>query len=115
MQSLLVRPQSLHHEVFVIQPEECLNADTALQFYHHLNIAVSSNHYSQLLIDMQQVKQIDSAGLMALISAFKLAKKFNKQLSLCSVSFPVRMILELTQLDKVLEIVEPVNSVANAA
>ena len=114
MQSLLIRPKALQHEVFVIQPKGYLNADAALQLHHHLNIGVSSEQHSRLLIDMQQVEQLDSAGLMALISAFKLAKKFNKHLSLCSVSYSVRMILELTQLDQVLEIVEPIK-VANAA
>lgn len=104
MQSLLIRPQSTRPKSFVIQPKGCLNADTALQFLHHLDAAILSNQHTQLLVDMQQVDSIDSAGLMALVSALKLAKKFNKQLSLCSVSYSVRMILELTQLDQVLKI-----------
>ncbi len=53
---------------------------------------------------MGQVESIDSAGLMVLVSALSMAQRLNKRLSLCSVSHSVRMIFELTQLDKVFEI-----------
>lgn len=105
MRSLLDRPLSTCYEAFVIQPEGALNATTAMQFHHQLNAAVASIHHPHLIVDMQSVDQIDSAGLMAIVSALKLAKKFNKQLSFCSLTCPVRMILELTRLDQVLVIV----------
>lgn len=105
MRSLLACPQTRSQEAFVIQPEGTLNATTVMHFHHQINTAVASSYHPSLLIDMQYVDQIDSAGLMALVLAFKLAKKFDKQLSLCSLSHTVRMILELTQLDRVLEIV----------
>jgi anti-anti-sigma factor len=104
MRSLLARPQ-ISQEAFVIQPAGTLNATTVMHFHHQMNAAVASAYHPSLLVDMQHVDQIDSAGLMALIAAFKLAKKFDKQLSFCSLSYTVRMILELTQLDRVLEIV----------
>lgn len=105
MRSLLARPQTLSQAVFVIQPEGALTATTAMHFHHQMNAAVASSYYPSLLVDMQHVDHIDSAGLMALVSAYKLARKFDKQLSFCSLSYSVRMILELTQLDRVLEIV----------
>ncbi len=75
-----------------------------MQFHHQLHAAITS-HHPVLMVDMQHVEQMNSAGLMALVTAQKLAQKFNKQLSFCSLSHPVRMVLELTQLDRVLQIV----------
>ncbi|MDX2228617.1 MAG: STAS domain-containing protein [Leptolyngbyaceae cyanobacterium bins.349] len=106
MRSLLARPQTSAHAAIVIQPIGALNAGTVMQFHHELNGALANGHHPNLLIDMRQVEHIDSAGVMALVSAVKLTKKFNKQFLLCSVSRPVRMILELTQLDSILEIIE---------
>jgi anti-sigma B factor antagonist len=114
MQLLLARPQTSFHEAIVIQPTDSLTAATVVQFHSELNWAVGVDHRSNLLVDMQQVDQIDREGLMALVSALKLAQKFKKQIFLCSVSYSVRMILELTRLDSILEIIEmptlPVNS-----
>lgn len=114
MQMLLTRPQKIRHPAIVIQPQGGLNAENAIQFYSKLNVAISSNLHSGLLIDMQHVELIDSAGLMALVSAFRLAKNSNKQFHLCSVSHSVRMILELTQLDQVLEIIASPASVTSS-
>lgn len=101
MQSLLVRPKSA-----IIQPFGSLCAANAITFQHQLNAAVLSDKNESLLVDLGQVDSIDSTGLMALVSAQRVAKRLNKRLGLCSVSKQVRMILELTQLDRVFEIFE---------
>jgi anti-anti-sigma factor len=101
MQSVLVRPQAT-----VIQPVGSLSAANAIKFQHQLNAAVLSDKNASLLVDMGQVEFIDSAGLMALVSAQSMAHRLNKQFELCSVSRQVRMILELTQLDRVFKIFE---------
>jgi anti-anti-sigma factor len=107
MQNVLIRPQgSSSKNAQVIQPAGALNADTANQFQAQLNDAVQSEQHSGLLIDMGLVESIDSAGLMVLVSALKSAQELGKQFHLCSVSFPIRMVLELTQLDRVFEILE---------
>lgn len=104
--SRLVTPQP-NHEAAVIQLESSLTASTVMQFHQTLHAALlASSQYCHLVLDMQQVEQIDCAGLMALVAAFKLAVKFNKQLFLCSVSRPVQMVLELTQLDQVFLVLE---------
>jgi len=43
---------------------------------------------------------------MALVSALKLAQKLGRRFSLCSVSPSLKIIFELTQVDKVFEIFE---------
>lgn len=106
MQSLLVRPQ-----VVVIRPSGSLNATIAAEFQSELTAAVLSEQNSALLIDLSQVEAIDSAGLMALVSALNLAKANDKQLSLCSVSASIRIIFELTQLDGVFQIFDNCSTV----
>lgn len=101
MQNVLVRPQAS-----VIQPHGSLSAANALKFQAQLNAAILSDQNSMLLIDMAQVESIDSAGLMALVSALKIAQRLNKQFILCAVSHSIRMILELTQLDRVIDILD---------
>lgn len=55
---------------------------------------------------MAQVESIDSAGLMALVAALSLSQRLNKRFSLCAISHSVRIILELTQLDRAFEVLE---------
>ena len=105
MQSLLSYPQDFS-ETAVIQPKGLYDSESADHFHTQLNQAISSNQYSKFLIDMEQVKNLDNLGLMTLVAALKVAHSSNKHFALCSVSHPVRMILELTQLDKIIEIVE---------
>lgn len=99
MQSILIRPQAA-----VIQPCGALSADSAIKVQHQLNTAILSDQNSRVWIDMEQVESIDSAGLMALVSSLKLAKRVSKPVSLCSVSHSIRMVFELSQLDTVCEI-----------
>ncbi|MER3435283.1 MAG: anti-anti-sigma factor [Leptolyngbya sp. ERB_1_1] len=100
MQSL-VRPP-----VAIIRPCGALNAATAAQFRHQLHTAVLSEQNSALLIDMSKVESLDSAGLMVLVSALNLAQANQKRFSLCCVTVAIRIVFELTQLDRVFEIFE---------
>ncbi len=99
MQSVLVRPQTI-----VICPKGYVNAANALVLQDQLAIAVHSEQNSALLVDMRDVESLDSAGLMALVSTLSLAQKQSKRFSLCSMSASIRIIFELTQLDRIFEI-----------
>ncbi|NJK75466.1 MAG: STAS domain-containing protein [Oscillatoriales cyanobacterium RU_3_3] len=104
MQTLLAQQQiavlSLDH----------LNAATAGQFQRELGAAICAPGVVGVAVDLAQVSFLDSAGLMALVSGLKQAKSLNRKFSLCSVGPGVRMILELSQLDRVFEIFEDVES-----
>lgn len=101
MQSVLIRPQTA-----VIRPSGAINAANASEFQNQLTEAVLSDKYSAVVVDLSQVEALDSAGLMALVSALNLSQVRQKRLSLCSVSLSIRIIFELTQLDRVFEIFE---------
>jgi anti-sigma B factor antagonist len=62
-------------------------------------------HRNQLwVINLADVDFMDSAGLIPLVKALKAARGCGCRLVLCNVASPVRLILELTQLDSVFEI-----------
>ncbi|MEH1873560.1 STAS domain-containing protein [Nostoc sp.] len=56
-----------------------------------------------LLIDMKEVKFIDSSGLGALVSAMQMVRTANKKLFVCSISDQVRMLFELTKMDRIFQ------------
>jgi anti-anti-sigma factor len=97
---------TLHSQVTIIQPSGHINAANAAEFQNQLATAVASESYSVVLVDMQQVESLDSAGLMALVSALSLAQTLKRRFSLCSVAPSIRIIFELTQLDGAFEIFE---------
>lgn len=101
MQTVLI-----HQPIAILHPSGHLNASTATEFQHQLIQAISAQGTAALLVNMQQVEFLDSAGLMSLVSALRLARSLNRRFSLCSVSPTIRMVFELSQLDRVFEIFE---------
>jgi anti-sigma B factor antagonist len=56
-----------------------------------------------LLIDLKDVKFVDSSGLGALVSAMQMVRKAESKLFVCSVNDQVRMLFELTKLDRIFQ------------
>jgi|SRR5579883_133677 anti-anti-sigma factor len=54
-----------------------------------------------VLIDLKDVKFIDSSGLGTLVSVMKIVNTASSQLFLCSVNGQIKMLFELTKMDKV--------------
>jgi anti-sigma B factor antagonist len=98
MQSLLSRAQGS-----LFRAQGHVNASSAPEFSAQLQQVVSSDA-TAILVDMSQVESMDSAGLMVLVTSLNLSQQLNKRLALCSVPAPVQIILEMTQLDRVFEI-----------
>ncbi len=112
MQSVLTRPQDTQAiadgKFTVIRPQGAMSAANALALQDQLAKAVMSPNSAALTVDMSQVESLDSAGLMTLVSTLNLAQRLNKPFNLCSLSAPSRIVLELCQLDRAFEIVEPI-------
>lgn len=100
----------INEKVTTLYPQKYLSADNAGQFSQELQAAVETSKRSPLLVNMENVEFIDSAGLMALIDAFRFAKDLDCKLGICSVAAPVKMVFELTQLDNVFNIFESQDS-----
>lgn len=69
-------------------------------------LAIAGEQYSVWVIDMSHVEFIDSSGLGALVVAQKTAKKNGCRLVVSHLSDVTRMVFEITQLDRVFEIVD---------
>ncbi|MEQ8754992.1 MAG: STAS domain-containing protein [Coleofasciculus sp. G1-WW12-02] len=95
---------TLNSKLSIVRPTGQVNASNALEFDHQLKSAILSDRYSTVLIDMEQVESLDSAGLGILVSALRLAQQRNQRFSICRVGDSVRIIFELTQLDQAMEI-----------
>ncbi len=89
-----------------IEPQGYISAANSPQFLDQLTTAVTKEEESVLLVDMKEVEFLDSAGLMALVKAFRLAQSRGRRFTICSLAPSVRMVFELTQLDRVFEIFE---------
>ncbi|MFM7423784.1 MAG: STAS domain-containing protein [Elainella sp.] len=100
--------------VTVVQPSGHINTANATRLRQQLAESLSSQQVSSLWIDMSQVESLDSAGLMVLVSTLTLAQRLDKQFKLFGVSPAVRIVFELTQLDRVFEILD-IQSLQKAA
>lgn len=56
-----------------------------------------------LLIDMQKVDFINSSGLGALVLIMQLVRAANAQIFICSINDQVKMLFELTKMDRVFQ------------
>jgi anti-anti-sigma factor len=92
-------------QLTIIQPSGHINASNATEFQRQLTTEVASQKHS-VLVDMHRVESIDSAGLMALVSALSLSQNLKRRFSLCCVAPSIRIIFELTKLDRAFEIYE---------
>lgn len=57
-----------------------------------------------VLIDCQDVTFMDSSGLGALVLAFKTLRAADIKMAICSINEQVRILFELTSMDKVFDI-----------
>ena len=88
------------------KPEGYLSAANSSELLKSLTAKVKSSQDPALVVDMEAVEFMDSAGLMVLVKAFRLAESLGRRFAICSLAPSVRIVFELTQLDKAFEIFE---------
>ncbi|EDX84318.1 hypothetical protein S7335_2015 [Synechococcus sp. PCC 7335] len=71
-----------------------------------LTDAMALDHASELVVDMSKVESMDNAGLVSLMAALNEAKPFYDRLSIYSAPPSIRIVLELTQLDRLFTMVD---------
>ncbi|WP_414566243.1 MULTISPECIES: STAS domain-containing protein [unclassified Anabaena] len=89
--------------VSVIEPSGILNAVKGNELRREITNLISTG-IEIVLIDLQEVNFIDSSGLGALVAAMQSVKQANGKLFICSVNDQVRMVFELTKMDRILQI-----------
>lgn len=101
--------QTMMNAMAIVQAQGSLNASNAQDFHLSLVERIHCDKSAGLVVDMSQVESLDSAGLISLVSALKQARERSKRFCLCAVPPAIRIIFELTQLDRVFEMVEDVS------
>ena len=89
--------------VQVVRPSGILDGTKAGQFRQEISNLVESN-VDIVLIDFQDVTFMDSSGLGALVLALKTVRAAGGKLFVCSVNEQIKMLFELTSMDRVFEI-----------
>lgn len=90
-----------HDRYAVIKPEGRLTAPTVPTLRKAIDELVSSGT-ARLVVDLSATDFIDSSGLGALIGGLKSARLADGDLRIAGVTEPVRRVLKLTNLDRVL-------------
>ncbi|MEH2119562.1 STAS domain-containing protein [Nostoc sp.] len=93
----------MREEVKVIKLTGNLNATTSQDFRQNINNILETGA-KIVLVDFKDVTFMDSSGLGALVLAFKTLRAADTKLALCSINEQVRILFELTNMDKVFEI-----------
>ena len=91
-------------EIKVIQPVGILDGIQGSQLRREVLDLIQAGTRN-ILIDCEKIKFVDSSGLGALVTIMRSAKQANGCFAICSINDQVKMLLELTSMDKVLKIV----------
>ncbi|MBD1863522.1 MULTISPECIES: STAS domain-containing protein [Trichocoleus] len=87
----------------VIQPVGILDGTQVNHLRQEINNAVTAST-DIVLIDLENVTFMDSSGLGALVIALKSVRSAGGKLFLCSINDQVKMLFQLTSMDRVFEI-----------
>lgn len=90
-------------KVTVLEPSGILDGIRGNQLRQEVS-EIIKNGSDILLIDLKDVKFVDSSGLGALVSAMQMVRKAESKLFVCSVNDQVKMLFELTKLDRIFQI-----------
>ncbi|UZQ53775.1 STAS domain-containing protein [Trichothermofontia sichuanensis B231] len=87
----------------IIQPAGVLDRNMGRELRDEVTVLVNQD-VPAILVDLSQVVFVDSSGLGALVSCLKLARAAQCQLAICGLNDQVKMLLELTSMDRVFKI-----------
>ncbi|PSB31088.1 STAS domain-containing protein [Stenomitos frigidus] len=91
-----------------LQPPTHFNSRGGITFQQQV-AALEPEKGDTWLIDMAQVEFIDSAGILSLVSALNLAHRQGCRVTVCHLRPAIRLIFEITQLDRAFDIVDGSN------
>lgn len=92
-------------DVTILQPAGILDSTQASTFRQNVSDCVRDGA-KHILIDFQDVTFMDSSGLGALVLALKTARSSKVKMSICAINDQVKMLFELTSMDRVFELHE---------
>jgi anti-sigma B factor antagonist len=76
-------------------------------------ILLHTEEIKKLIIDLSEVDYCDSSGLSAILLAFRILQSNEGHIRLASPTKNVKILIEISQLDRVLQICNTVNEAVN--
>lgn len=89
--------------VKIIEPAGILDGTQAETFREQVDAALAGGT-EKLLIDLRNISFVDSSGLGALVMVLKKVRAAQKEMYVCSINDQVRMLFELTSMDRVFQV-----------
>ncbi|MBW4650680.1 MAG: STAS domain-containing protein [Kastovskya adunca ATA6-11-RM4] len=89
--------------VKIVEPSGILDGTKAGPFRQEISDLIDANA-DIILIDFQKITFMDSSGLGALVLTLKTVRAAGGKLFICSVNDQIKMLFELTSMDRVFEI-----------
>ncbi|HEY9849650.1 MAG TPA: STAS domain-containing protein [Leptolyngbyaceae cyanobacterium] len=87
----------------IVQPIGILDSTKGSQFRQEVSDLVNEGA-KIVLVDFQDITFMDSSGLGALVLSLKTVRASGGKLFICSINEQVRMLFELTSMDRVFQI-----------
>ena len=94
----------MNYETKIIQPVGILDGIQGNKLRREVLDLIQAGA-KNILIDCEKIKFVDSSGLGALVTIMRSAKQVNGRFAICSINDQIKMLLELTSMNKVLAIV----------
>lgn len=89
--------------VQIIEPKGILDGTKTANFEQQVEKSIEIGVHT-ILIDFSDVTFMDSSGLGALVKVFKTLEAADVSLYLCSINEQIRMLFELTSMDRYFQI-----------
>ena len=90
----------MRSDVHILQPTGVLDGNTTNELRSQIKESIQAGK-QMILVDLQDVNFMNSSGIGALVAALKDVKKSGGDLFLCSLSDQVRIIFQLTKMERV--------------
>lgn len=93
----------MSQSVRILEPEDIIDAGGGGKVYAEIS-AVMGAGVEKILIDLKNISFMDSYGLRMMVMIHQLAREHGTELYLCSLHEQLRIVLELSKMDKFFDI-----------
>ena len=92
-----------HPDFKIVEPIGILDSAKGTKFREEISNLIT-NGAKIILVDFKDVTFMDSSGLGALVLALKTVRASGSKIFICAINDQVKMLFELTSMDKVFQI-----------
>ena len=90
-------------QILIVKTEDRIDGANAREFQVDLEAAIDPDDRG-LVLDLEQLSYVSSAGLRVILLTAKTLRKQNGKLAVCSLSDSVREVFEISGFDKIIPV-----------